>query len=454
MRVIILGGGEVGSLVAARLIQEKKEVVIVEEDEERCARLEEFLDAKIVHGHASSVKTLEKAGLGSAHMLIAVTSSDEANVLGCLIAQARSNVQIKVARLRTHEVDSWRSMCSKDLLDIDLVIHPDSETAHRMLRVVGIPGVSDVLEFAEGRIKLFGMNVEPNSWVVGKSMADLDQAGPPRNSLIAMVFRGHNAIIPRGGDVLRAGDHVYVVVPTEELQECLQFMGLEQQEKVERVFIVGGKQLGIEVALQLERKGVRVKLFERDIRRCEKISTIVKDTVVVNDDGTLQSALVEEHIEGIDAFLALTGHDEDNLIASLLAKRLGARKAVALINRIDFLPMAQLLGINSSFSTRLAVIDRILQFVREGHVLKVKTFREEEAEAIELVATEGAKYVNKPLRDVHLPHGAIVGAIARPSGEVIVPRGDATIQPGDRVLFFCLENLVPQLEKAFIAGGR
>ena len=452
MRVLILGGGEVGTLVARRLIREKSEVVIVESGEERCHWLEESLDAKVVQGQASSVKTLERAGIQDAEMLIAVTSSDEANLLGCLIARARSNVKIKVARLRTHEVDLWRAMTGKDLLDIDLVIHPDRETAEGVMRVVGLPGVSDILEFAQGRIKIFGMTIPADSWVVGKTMSELDQAGPPPNSLIAILFRGRKAIIPRGSDVLRPGDHVYIVVPTEELQQCFDFMGVRKPKKVERVFIVGGKQLGIEIAIQLEGQGVQVKLFERDLKRCQKIATLVERTVVVHDDGTAQATLLSEHIEGIDAFLALTGHDEDNIIASLLAKRLGARKAIALINRLDFLPIGQLLGINSAFSTRLAVVDRILQFVRKGKVFSVKTFREEEAEAIELMATQGSKYVGRKLRDVHFPHGAIVGAIARPSGQVVVPRGDVTIEPGDRVLFFCLEYLVPQLESAYIAG--
>lgn len=453
MRALILGGGAVGALVARRLTREKSEVIIVEENEERCAWLEENLDAKVVHGGASSITTLEKAGLREARMLIAVTNSDEANLLGCLIAQTHPNVKIKVARLRTHEVDHWRELTSSDRLNIDLVIHPDRETADRVLRVVGIPGVSDILEFAEGRVKLFGMNVDQGNWVVGKSMAELDRAGPPRNSLIAMIFRGRRAIIPRGDDVLRVGDHIYIVCPSDELTTCMEFMGLPSEpRRVERVFVVGGKQLGIEVAAQLEKRGVRVKLFERDLKRCEKIATLVKDTIVVNDDGTVQATLVTENIEGIDAFLALTGHDEDNIIACLLAKRLGARKAIALINRLDFLPMAQLLGINAAFSTRLAVVDRILQFVRKGKVLSVTTFREEEAEAIELVATRGSKYVGKPLRDVHFPHGAIVGAVVRSSGEILVPRGNDKIEADDRVLFFCLEYLVSRLERAFIAG--
>ncbi len=450
MRILILGGGAVGALVARRLTREKNEVIIVESSEERCAELEEILDAKIVRGSASSIRVLKRAGLADAEMLIAVTNSDEANLLGCLIAQVHSEIKIKVARLRTHEVDQWRSVCGGEILNIDLVIHPDRETAERILRVVALPGISEILDFAEGRVKLVGTNVTQDSWVVGKSMADLEKKGPPKNSLVAMVSRGQQVIVPRGDDQLRVGDHVYIVLPADKMSETLEFMGIPKASRVKRVFIVGGKQIGIEVALQLEEMGVQVKLFERDLGRCEKISTLVETTVVVHADGTDQQTLMEENIEGIDAYLALTGDDEENIIASLLAKRVGARKAVALVNRLDFVPMAQLLGINSIFSTRLVVVDRILQFVRKGKVLSVTTLREEEAEAIELVATPGAKFLGKALKDVHLPRGAIVGAIVRPSGKVIIPRGDAIIQAGDRVIFFCLENLVPELESAFI----
>jgi trk system potassium uptake protein TrkA len=230
-------------------------------------------------------------------------------------------------------------------------------------------------------------------------------------------------------------------------------MGLSPEVKVQRVFILGGKQIGIELAHRLEKSGVQVKLFEKNLSRCEKISTLVKRTVVIHGDGTDQRLLAEENIEGVDVYMALTGHDEDNIIASLLSKRLGANKAVALINRLDLLPIVPLIGINASLSIRLVTVDRILQFVRKGKVLSVHTFRQEEAEAIELVATEGSPYVGKKLSDVHLPSGTIIGAIARPNGDITVPRGDAIIQAGDRVIFFCLETVVQELESAFIADS-
>jgi trk system potassium uptake protein TrkA len=204
------------------------------------------------------------------------------------------------------------------------------------------------------------------------------------------------------------------------------------------------------LAQELERQGVQVKLIEKDGDRCELIAGLVKKTIVVKGDGTDQATLEEENIEGVDAFLALTHHDEDNIIASLLARRLGVGKVVALINRLSYLSMVQRLGVNTSVSLRLSTVDAVLQFVRKGGVLSVTTFREEEAEAIELIASEGSRYVGKQLRDIALPRGAIVGAIARTSGEVVIPRGDVAIEPGDRVIFFALESVVPELESAFL----
>jgi trk system potassium uptake protein TrkA len=412
--------------------------------------LEEALDAKIVRGDAASIVTLRKAGLNDAEMVIALTSVDQVNVLVCLIAQAEAAARLKLLRLRTHEVDHWRRVCQKTGLNIDLIIHPETEIADRILRVLRVPGVSDVLDFAEGRVKLFGMNIDSSSWVANKTVEDLQGAGPPKNSLIAMIFRGQQAIIPHGAQVLRPGDHVYIVTTASELEDVYRFMGLQHQESLSRVFILGGRQVGIRVAEQLEPTGINVKLFERDATRCEKIAQILKKTVVLHADGTEEATLEEENVEGVGAFLALTSHDEDNIIASLLARKLGAKKVVALINRLNYLPMAQRLGINTSVSPRLAAVDRILQFVRKGRVISVTTFREEEAEAIELVAAAGSKYVGRSLRDLKLPRDAIVGAIARPNGEVTVPRGQASIEPGDRVIFFALENSVNLLESAFL----
>ncbi len=451
MRILIAGGGEVSALIAGRLIGEGNEVILIEQDAKRCLELEDALDAKVVQGNAASVLVLRRAGVETADMLIATTNSDATNLLACLIANVESEVRVKVARMRTHEVDHWRRIAEESSLNIDLIIHPESDVSDRIMRVLNYPGVSDITDFADGGARLFGMNVESGSWVAGKTLLELQQAGPPDNSLIAMIFRGQQVIIPHGAERLRTGDHIYVMATRDNLDAALAFMGLESRKTLERIFIVGGKQLGIRIAGILEEMNVDVKLFERDLDRCEKISKILDKTIVIHGDGTDQSTLMEENVEGVDAFLTLTDHDEDNIIASLLVRRLGVKKVVALINRLSYLPMVQRLGINTTVSPRLAAVDRILQYVRKGRVLSVTTFGAEEAEAIELIASRGTRFVGMKLSDIRFPRGAIVGAIARPDGEVVVPRGDSSIQAGDRVIIFALESVVSELEAAFLS---
>lgn len=454
MRILIAGGGVGAALIAARLIREGNEVTIVEKDAERCLELDEHLDAKIVQGSAGSVRTLREAGLDKAEMLIAETNSDEINLLCCMIAQADSSVKVKVARVRTHEFQQWERILTRMGLQVDRIIHPETDIMQRIMRVLDLPGVSDILDFADGAIKLFGMNVNPDSWFAGKTVVELDAANPPKDSLIALIFRGQEVIIPHGAQRLEPGDHIYICTTRECLDDVFAFMGIQKRKAIQRATIVGGRQIGIWVAEELERMGVSVKLIERDPQRCELISTILDKTVVIHDDGTDQRTLEEENIEGADAFLALTRDDADNIIASLQARRLGARKIVALVNQPNHLPIIRRLGINTSISQRLTAVDMVLRYVRKGRVLSVTTFheeREEEAEAIELIAGRGSKFVNKKLREIRFPQGAIVGAIARPDGEVCVPRGEATIHEGDRVIFFTLESAVPELESAFLA---
>ena len=452
MRILIAGGGQVGTLIARRLIREGNDITIVESDARRCRQIEAELDARVVHGSAARVESMRRAGVDRAEMLIAVSNADEVNLLSCLIAQTESPAGvIKVARLRTHEYAHWRRIAAASSVTIDLVIHPETHIADHIMRVMDLPGVSDVYDFAGGEVRLFGMILKTDSWLVGKTLEELDRSSPPRNSLVAMIFRGQQVIIPRGSETLRDGDHVYVLATRRNFPEVMRFMGLAPRQSLRSVFIIGGKQIGILAAQRLEQRGVAVKLFEQDGERAERIAAILERSVVVRADGTEQEVLREEGLEGADAFLALTNDDEDNIIASLLARRLGVSKIVALVNRLNYLPMAQVLGLNTTVSPRLAAVDGILQFVRQGRVLSVTTFREEESEAIELLASEGSRYVGKRLRDLRFPAGAIVGAIVRPSGEVVVPRGDEVISVGDGVIFFALESVVPELERAFLS---
>lgn len=453
MRILIAGGGQVGALIARRLIREGNEVTIIDPSPDRCAELESQLDAQVVQGNAARVLTMRQAGVGRAEMVIAVTDQDEVNLLVCQLAQVDAPNAIKVLRLRTHEIAEWPEVLKKAGINVHLIIHPETELAAGIMRVIRRPGVSDIHEFAGGAVQLVGMALEPGNRVIGRSLEQLAKDGPPEDALVGMIFRGPQIIIPRGSEVLHEGDRVFVVTSRASVDRMLQFMGLPPPPPLKRVFITGGGQLGIQVAQDLERQGVQVKLFERDARRAARISEILENTIVINADGTDQTTLEEAGIADAHAFLAVTKDDEDNIIASLLARRLGVSKVVALINRLNYLSMVQRLGISTTVSPRLAAADRILQFVRRGRVMSVTTFRDEEAEAIELLAGPESKYVGRPLRDVRFPQGAVVGALARPSGEVVIPRGHTVVEPGDRLIVFALESVVPALEKAFVAAG-
>ena len=450
MRILIAGGGQSAALVASRLIREGNEITILEKNKERCRELEEHLNAKIVQGSATSLRALRSAGLAQADMLIADTDSDETNVFCCMIAQTDSNVKVKLARIRTHEFQEWEQIIAKTGLRIDKIIHPETILVDRIMRVLNAPGVSDIIDFADGEIKLFGMNVDKDSWFAGKTVEELDAAGPPKDSLIAMIFRGQKVIIPHGAQRLEPGDHIYICSTKKNLNEVLKFMGIQPKKSLQKVVIVGGRQIGIWVAQELEKQNVRVNLVERDQARCELLSTILDKTVVVHGDGTDQGILVEENIAYADAFLALTTDEADNIVASLLARRLGAKKIIAQINSLNYLSIVQRLGINTPICQRLTVADMILQYVRKGRVLSVTTFREEEAEAIELIASPGSRFINKRLRDIKFPQGAIVGAISRENGEVRVPRGDVVINENDRLILFTLESGVQELESGFL----
>lgn len=454
MRILLAGGGHTAEFIARRLIREGNELTILEQEEVRCHYLEAFLDAQIVHGNAASIAACRRAGLAEADMLIGITQSDEVNVMTCLIANAEAPQAVKAIRLRTHEFAAWHSMLEERGIQVDRIIHPESDIVSRIFRVLAVPGVSDIRDFAEGEIKVFGMNVEAQNWLAGKRLSDLERAGPPKNGMVAMIFRGQEVIIPHGDEIILAGDHIYVVTTREDLDDCLRFMGIRKHASLHRVFIVGGGEVGVTVAEILEAQGVSVKVFEHNPTKCERIAGVLKKSIVIHADGTDQETLLRENVEGVDAFLALTKDDDANLIVSLLARRLGARKLVALVNRVHYLLLAQRLGINTTVSPRMKTVDAVLEFIRKGGVLSVRTFGEEEAEAIELVVPRNSKYIGRPLRTLAFPRGAIVGAIARPNGEVMVPRGEAVIQEGDRVIFLALESAVGQLESAFLANSR
>jgi trk system potassium uptake protein TrkA len=447
MRVFFAGGGHCAEYISRRLIREGHDLVLVEQDEQRFLELQEILDAQVILGNVSSIADWRSSGLEKADLFVACTRSDELNVLTCLIANEVAPDAIKAIRLRTPEFEQWKGMLDTMGVRVDRIVHPERDITERVLRVLSVPGVSDIRDFADGRFKLFGMNVRPDAWFAGKQLQELAETDEEAVcSKICVIFRDGKTIVPSGSETLRPGDHLYVITTAERLDKALTYMGVSRREKVTQVFVVGGGEVGLALARELEAQRISVKLFERDKRRCEYLAEQLTDAIVINADGTDQMTLIREGLEEVDAFIALTHDDDANLIACMLARRYGVSKVAPLLNRLNYLPLAQRLGINTTVSSRVKAADAVLEYVRKGGVVSVRTLGEEGAEAIELVVPQGSIYAGRKVSEIKFPADTKLGAIARPNGELTIPSGDTVIDEDDRAIFFAKEGVINKLE--------
>ncbi len=448
MNLIIVGAGEVGYHLASRLSQEQMNIVVIEKDEEKAQRVIDTLDVQTIHGSGSSLETLKQAGIEDADMLVAVTDSDEVNMISCLVASAQSKVPTKIARIRNPEYAQSSGIMGEGCLSIDLAINPEQELVSALSRLVDIPDATDVVEFAEGRVRITGIKVDPHSYVAGKRLRDLTKENEKHDIIIAALFRGDQVIIPRGDDIIQENDIAYAVTESQKITTVTNYFK-EKSKKIQRIMILGGGDVGVHLAQSLERKDIKIKLIEQDEQKCEEIADKLEKTIVLRGDGTDQELLEEENIKDTDVFIAVSENEQTNILVSLLAKRLGAKKVIALINNLSYTSLVSNIGVDNVISPHLSAISRILQFIRKGKVLSVASFHKENAEAIEVVALETSDLVNKPLRDIKFPKGAIIGAVVK-DNDIIIPTGDTIILPGDRVIIFSLSSAITSVEKTLM----
>jgi len=307
---------------------------------------------------------------------------------------------------------------------------------------------TSVADFLEGKVRLFSLRIKSGSPLAGKSLKDLYFLHPNEKVLIPAIYRNGSILIPKGKDLLCEGDEVYAITEAEKVDKIVSLFGY-QPRKIKRVMIAGGGNIGLSLAKSLEESGVNVKIVEKDDKRCEQLAEELKKTVVLHGTVSDKDLLREENISDMDCFIAVTNDDKTNIISSLLAKQFGPKKIITLVNKASYIPLISTLGIDVAVSPRLSTVSSILQHVRKGKVLSVTSIHEEDAEAIEVVALETSDIVNKKLRDIKEPEGAIIGAIER-EGRVIIPSGDDMILPGDRVLIFTLRSCIPEVEKSLM----
>ena len=443
MKVIIVGAGEVGFHIAQRLSEESQDVVLIDQNPEQIRRVDDHLDVQAILGSGTSPQILKDAGIIDADMLLATTDSDEVNLISCLIAKNLSPSLIKVARLRNEEYIRELPLLDKDHLGIDHVINPQAEMVRSIQQLMEIPGASEVIDFVGGKVKLIGVLVNQNSPFAGRKLLSLTKA--EGEILVGAIVRNKKVIIPHGNDSILAGDLVYLVARNRDLDQALGLFGI-REKSLKRVIIIGAGQTGQALARKMDRARISTKIIEKDEAICAQLSAGLDHVIVINGDGTSKELMEEENIGSADFLVAITGDEESNILISLLAKEMGARQAITRVSKLSYLPLMSAIGIQSVVSPRLAAVRAILHYIRPGKILSVAPLKGEHAEAIEAEALETSDIVNKPLHKVKIPKGVIVGAIFR-KDEIIIPRGDTVIRPGDRLIIFALLQVLPKLEK-------
>ncbi|MDL2269683.1 Trk system potassium transporter TrkA [Desulfosarcina sp. OttesenSCG-928-A07] len=450
MKIIVVGAGEVGFHIASRLTREDKDVVVIDVNEEALQRLSETVDVQTLLGSGSNPSILEEAGIQNAEILLAVTNSDEVNLVACMLADNLSPSTTKLARLRSGGFDRYYEAFKTRPPHIDTVINQEIEVVQTLHRLMSIPGAVDVGEFADGKIKFVGVYLAPESPLANVRLMDLpkviqDLHPGVRAPLIPAVVRGDQLIIPKGNDVLKGGDLVYFISEEEKLVQHMAVFG-KQATTSKRILIIGGGRVGYRLAKDLEHASVSVKIIEKNVARCEYLADKLDRTMVLHGDGSDQNLLLEENIQDMDLAITLTSDEETNILASLLVRRLGAKKTITRIDKFSYFPLMSAIGIEQVVSPRLSAINTILQHVRRGKVLSTLSIKGEEGEVMEAVALSTSDIVAAPLKKIAFPKGAIVAGIIR--GEtIIIPMGDTRIEPDDRVIIFATRDAIPGVEK-------
>jgi trk system potassium uptake protein len=445
VKVIIVGAGEVGYHIAMFLSRENIDVVVVDSNKDNLRRVGNELDVAMIEGHGGSPSVMKEAGLDKADILLAVTNSDETNMIACLIAKALFRVRRKIARIRDAEYLNNSTLLNKHNLDIDPAISPELESARAIARLVKVPLATVVEDFEDGIIKVIGYKIPPDSYLVGTNLKDLNVKLGFR-FLIGIIQRDNTVIIPTGKDRLEGNDIIYFPVMKGLVEETMSFVTGERVKPVRDVMIAGGGRVGYNVALMLEEKDINVKIIEKDLDRCKFLSKSLRNATILHGDGTDQTLLEEENVGAMEVFAALSNNEELNIMASLLAKRSGVQRVITLVNRTDYISLANGLGIESVLSPRLITASSILRYVRMGEILSLTAIAEDRAEILEAGLKDGAILGGTRLMDAKLPKGALIGAIIR-GEDVIIPSGEDVIHEGDRIIVFALREAIKAVEK-------
>jgi trk system potassium uptake protein TrkA len=467
LKIIILGAGQVGRTAAYHLAREEaNDVTVVDIDERLLRDLQDRIDIRTVQGNAASPRTLETAGARTADMIVALTNSDETNMVACHVAWTLFGTRTKIARIRSRDYTRKAKLfVSTEMTDpaaqlpvpgtqlsgfaVDMYLSPEEAVTDYIERLIRYPGALQVLDFADGKVRLVGIKALKGGVLVGQPIRELRRHMPKAEARVAAIYRDGHSIEPDGDTVILSGDEVFFVAATQDIRTVMREMQ-KLEDPVKRVVIAGGGNIGFRLAQALEDAN-QVKIIERDSKRGRNISEQLRNTIVLIGDAADEELLVEENIDSADVFCALTNSEEANILSAMLAKRLGAHRVMALISRPAYADLTQIGSIDVAISPQTVTIGSLLAYVRRGDVVQVHSLRRGSAEAMETVAhgARGGKVVGRPLENIKLPEGAKIVTIVR-GDTVIMAHHDTVIENGDHVILFLSDKRhVEQVERLF-----
>jgi trk system potassium uptake protein TrkA len=460
MKIVILGAGQVGSSVAESLVSEDNEITIVDTDVPRLTRLQDRLDLRAVVGNAALPSVLEQAGLADAELLIAVTQSDQTNLCACRTAATLFNTPTRIARLRSSDYARHPELLDTRNFAVDFSICPEQIVTDHIVKLLEFPEALQVLEFAHGLVSLVAVRAIPGGPLVGHPVADMRRHVPNLDARIAAIYRRDQPIIPDGETLIEAGDEVFCLAATRDIRQVLsELRRLDRPTR--RILIAGGGNIGERLATATQER-YKVKVIEADEVRARCLGATLKHSLVLVGDTADENLLAAEAIEEMDCFLAVTNDDENNILSALLAKGMGARRVLALINRQIYVQLVQSDRIDIAISPAQVSIGSLLAHVRRGDVAAVHSLRRGAAEALELVVHGDpgtSKVVGRRVEQLDLPEGVTVGAIVRgatPIGggadrrQVLIAHHDTVIESEDHVILFLIhKELVSKVERYF-----
>ena len=453
MKIIILGAGQVGASVAANLASESNDVTVVDDNEAVLEDLKDRFDIRIVKGHASHPETLMHAGGEDADMIIAVTRNDETNMIACQVAYTLFHTPTKIARVRSVEYLKYSRLFGQDALPIDVLISPEQLVTDYIERLIEHPGALQVLDFAGGRVQLVAVRAYHDGPLVGHELSDMKKHMPGVDSRVASIFRQGKPITPTGDTVIEVNDEVFFLAARKHIRIVMSELR-KTEKQVKRVILAGGGNIGMRLAAAIENQ-YQVKIIERDEDHAKYLSENLNKSMVLLGDAADRELLLEENIENTDVFCALTNDEEANILSAMLAKRLGARKVMSLINRASYVDLVQSETIDVAISPQQATIGSLLTHIRRGDVVVVHSLRRGAAEAIEAVAhgdRDSSNVVGRAIEDIKLPRGTTIGAIVR-GEEVIIAHHDTTIETDDHVILFLSDKkCIQEVERLFQVG--